>query len=143
MTKNPTTATDRVLKLAHQAGMLRVRDLVSRGLHPENLRRLCKRGLLTRVRRGLYVLAGTPATENRTLAEVCKRVPGGVVCLLAALQFHGLTTHLPFEVWLAVDYAADRRTRQLKEPLPLRCCCAFPGQHSLPVLRNILSREYR
>ncbi|MGL4552766.1 MAG: type IV toxin-antitoxin system AbiEi family antitoxin domain-containing protein, partial [Gemmataceae bacterium] len=36
-----------------------------------------------------------------------KRVPHGVVCLLSALRFHGLTTQAPFEVWLAIS----RKTR--------------------------------
>jgi len=116
-----STAADRVLKLAYKAGILRVRDLAPHGLHPENLRRLCERGLLVRTGRGLYIPADAAATENRSLAEVAKRVPGGVVCLLSALQFHGLTTQLPFEVWLAVDRGVDRRTRRTKsEPLPVR-----------------------
>ena len=36
------------------------------------------------------------------------RVPGGVVCLLSALRFHGLTTQNPFEVWMAIDRRAWR-----------------------------------
>jgi predicted transcriptional regulator of viral defense system len=121
MARQPTTDADRVLELARRTGMLRVRDLAPHGLHPENLRRLCARGLLVRTGRGLYVPADASATEQRTLAEVCKRVPHGVVCLLSALQFHGLTTQLPFEVWLAVDRAVDRRTRRPgTDRLPLR-----------------------
>ena len=45
-------------------------------------------------------------TENQSLVEACKRVPRGVVCLLSALQFHGLTTQAPFEVWMAVGVRA-------------------------------------
>jgi predicted transcriptional regulator of viral defense system len=40
------------------------------------------------------------------LAEVAKRVPKGVFCLLTALRFHGLGTQNPREVWLAVDRRA-------------------------------------
>ena len=40
------------------------------------------------------------------MAEVSKRIPGGVVCLLSALQFHEFTTQLPFQVWLAIDRKA-------------------------------------
>lgn len=56
--------------------------------------------------RGLYSLADTNLTENHSLAEACKRVPNGTVCLLSALCFHGLTTQAPFEVWLAIDHKA-------------------------------------
>ncbi len=41
-------------------------------------------------------------TEHRSLLEVCKRVPAGVICLLSALEYHGITTQSPFEVWLAI-----------------------------------------
>lgn len=109
--------TQRLLQLAQQEGMLRVRDLARHGIHPESLRRLHKRGTLVRAARGVYVLVEAAPTENRTLAEACKRVPGAVVCLLSALRFHGLTTQMPFEVWLAID----RRARSPKEEqLPLR-----------------------
>jgi predicted transcriptional regulator of viral defense system len=115
------TAADRLLELARRAGVLRSRDLAAHGLHHELLRRLCARGLLVRTGRGLYVPAEAAPTENRTLAEVCTRIPHGVVCLLSALQFHGLTTQLPFEVWLAVDRAVSHRSRRpAGETLPVR-----------------------
>lgn len=56
-------------------------------------------------------------TEHHSLAEVCKRVPHGVICLLSALRFHELTTQNPFEVWIAVDIKA--REPKL-EPLQVR-----------------------
>ena len=35
-----------------------------------------------------------------------------MVCLLGALRLHGLTTQLPFEVWMAIDrHAAKPRVR--------------------------------
>lgn len=56
MSERPTTAEE-VLRLARQIGVPRVRDLKARGIHQEYLRRLRKRGLLTRTGRGLYVAA--------------------------------------------------------------------------------------
>ncbi len=97
--------------------MLRPRDLDAQGLSRKHLGRLCRSGLLRRIARGLYVLPGAEPTENRTLAEVGKQVPGGVVCLLSALQFHGLTTQAPYEVWLAIDRKAWRPT---SSALPVR-----------------------
>jgi predicted transcriptional regulator of viral defense system len=92
-----------VLDLAQEKGILRPRDLAVHGIAREYLRRLSDRGLLVRMARGLYALPDTEVTEHHTLAEVCKRVPRGVVCLLSALQFHNLTTQAPFEVWLALS----------------------------------------
>lgn len=72
------------------------------------LRRLVERGALDRVARGLYALPGAEQTERRDLAAAARRVPGGAVCLLSALRFHGLTTQNPFEVWIAIGRKAWR-----------------------------------
>ena len=45
---------------------------------------------------------------NFTLAQVAKRVPHCVICLLSALRFHGLGTQNPSEVWIAIDRTAAR-----------------------------------
>lgn len=40
--------------------------------------------------------------------EAAKRVPHGVICLLSALRFHGLTTQAPHELWMAIAHKAQR-----------------------------------
>lgn len=102
------TITDQILKLAKKVGILQVRDLTSRGIHPEYLRRLCKKGLLIRTGRGIYVAADAQISAHHGLAQACKRVPHGVICLLSALQFHELGTQSPFAVWMALDRRAAR-----------------------------------
>jgi len=94
---------DIVLNLAKKRGMIRVRDLTEKGIHPEYLRRLCDKGLLMRMSRGIYIPADSKTTQNVGLAQVAKRIPHGVVCLLSALQFHNIGTQSPFEVWIAID----------------------------------------
>ncbi|MHB1515790.1 MAG: type IV toxin-antitoxin system AbiEi family antitoxin domain-containing protein [Acidiferrobacteraceae bacterium] len=103
-----SSRTQQVLTLVQRLGMLRVRDLTARGLHPEYLRRLCDQGLLTRVSCGLYMAADAEVSVHHGLAQASKRVPRGVICLLSALQFHELGTQSPFEVWLALDRRAAR-----------------------------------
>jgi predicted transcriptional regulator of viral defense system len=100
--------TQRILEIVEQVGVLRPRDLNAYGIPREHLRRLHARGRLRRLGRGLYVLPDADLTEHHTLAEACKRVPHGVVCLLSALRFHELTTQAPFEVWLAIGEKAWR-----------------------------------
>jgi predicted transcriptional regulator of viral defense system len=100
--------TDKVLSIAKDRRMIRVRDLIEHGIHPEYLRRLCKKGLLIKMGRGIYIPADTEISQNVGLAQVAKRVPHGVVCLLSALQFHDLGTQSPFEVWIAVERKSAR-----------------------------------
>ncbi|MBV9947787.1 MAG: hypothetical protein JOZ69_13110 [Myxococcales bacterium] len=83
-------------------GALRPRD-VAGVVSRVALARLVEGGKLERVGRGLYVPADAKVTEHHTLLEAAQRVPHGVVCLLSALRFHGLTTQSPHEVWRAID----------------------------------------
>lgn len=103
-----TTKTNKVLDLVRKVGVLRPRDLDPYNIPRTYLSRLCAAGKLQRIGRGLYVLPGSGATEHHSMAEACKRVPKGVVCLLSALSFHELTTQAPFEVWLAIGEKAWR-----------------------------------
>ena len=102
--------TDRVLDLVREIGVIRPRDLEAAGIPGSYLSRLARNGELDRVGRGLYTLADAAPSEHRSLAEVAKRVPRGVVCLLSALRFYELTTQTPFEVWLAIGQK-DRTPR--------------------------------
>jgi predicted transcriptional regulator of viral defense system len=95
-----------VLDIARKAGILRPRDLATQSIPRTYLKRLEERGLLVKETRGMYKLPDAEVTENHSLAEACKRVPRGVVCLLSALQFHKLTTQAPSDVWLALDRKA-------------------------------------
>jgi predicted transcriptional regulator of viral defense system len=102
-----TTKTDALLRLARK-GPFRARDLDSAAIPRAYLRRLSASGLLEQVDRGLYRLADAPVTELNSLAEVTRRVPHAIVCLLSALQVHELTTEAPHAVWLMIDRHARR-----------------------------------
>lgn len=93
----------RILDLARQMGIVRPRDIEAKGIPREYLRRLYQSGDLIRVGRGLYALPETLTSESRSLAEVIKRVPGAVICLLSALQFHNITTQIPQRIWIAIE----------------------------------------
>ena len=97
------TPIDLAQSLLKRKGLARSRDLERAGISRTELRRLRARGAIERVSRGLYTLPGAVLSERQHLAEAAQRVHGGIVCLLSALRFHGLTTQNPFEVWMAID----------------------------------------
>lgn len=97
--------TDQLLQLARR-GPIRARDLDAARIPRTYLARLCRRGELERVGRGLYRIPDAPITELHGLVEVAKRVPHATVCLLSALQVHGLTTEVPHAVWIMIDTRA-------------------------------------
>ena len=96
------THSQRVLDLASQKGLLRASDLDAIDAPRVVLTRLIAAGLLDRVGRGLYRLPGHPISEHEGLMVVAAKAPQAVFCLLTALQFHGLTTQLPRQVWIAM-----------------------------------------
>jgi predicted transcriptional regulator of viral defense system len=102
----PATKMDETLRLLREQGMLRPRDLLPYEIPPDYLDRLYRRGLVDRVTRGLYAWPDAEVSEHHSLAEAARLIPGGVVCLLSALRFHGLTTQSPHEVWLAIPTKA-------------------------------------
>jgi predicted transcriptional regulator of viral defense system len=111
----------KVIELFRKNLVVRPRDLKQIGVSAVYLNKLYCDGILERPSRGIYVLKDAKVGENQTLIEACKRIPHGVVCLLSALQFHKITTQIPFEVWLAIDVKA----RQPKGDLPPLRICRF------------------
>jgi len=95
-----------ILDLAAHRGLIRPRDLKEFGLPSVALTRLVQQGLLIRVGRGLYATPGRFVSEHGPLAEIARKHPQAIVCLLTALRVHDLTTQSPFEVWLAIPNKA-------------------------------------
>ena len=99
---------DQILHLIEQLGIVRPAELAARGIPRTQLYRLVRKGMVERQARGIYVASQHPITADHTLAQVAKRVPAGVFCLLTALRFHGLTTQAPAEVWIALPEKARK-----------------------------------
>ena len=102
------TPASRARRLLSARGVARSRDLEAAGISRTQIRRLREQGIIERVARGLYRDPEAPVTENADLIQAARQVPDGVVCLLSALRFHRMTTHNPFEVWLALPRKAWR-----------------------------------
>ena len=98
----------KILKLAHSSGVLTTAEVRSHGIHYEYLRRMCARGQLVRVGRGLYSLPDADITTHHGLAQAAKAIPRGIICLLSALRFHDIGTQAPHEIWIALDRRAAR-----------------------------------
>ena len=92
-----------ILQLARRTGLVRPRDVEAVGVPREYLLRLYRSGEMERIGRGIYALPGSRASESLDLAEVTKRVPGAVICLISALEFHHLTTQISHSIWIAIE----------------------------------------
>jgi predicted transcriptional regulator of viral defense system len=83
-------------------GIARLAEIRHAGITAATVSRLEREGVVIRLGRGLYQLASAATEPNHSLAEAAKRVPKGVICLLSALAYHGITDQLPRRVWIAI-----------------------------------------
>ncbi|MGO2148615.1 type IV toxin-antitoxin system AbiEi family antitoxin domain-containing protein [Halomonas sp.] len=85
-----------------QGGKLRLSEALTLGISRYQFYRLRDEGLIEPVSRGLYRLADLPPIDNPDLVATATRFPHAVLCLISALDWHGITTQIPHQVHLAV-----------------------------------------
>ena len=103
-----TKPFERTMQYVRQHGIVRPRDIEAISVPREYLLRLHRQGKLNRTGRGIYNLPDAAVTERHSYAEVAKRVPDAVLCLLSALAFHEITTQSPASVWIALGKGARK-----------------------------------
>ncbi|MBM2830827.1 MAG: transcriptional regulator [Gammaproteobacteria bacterium] len=112
--RDTTHIFKKILELAKKRGVIQVRDLRKKGIHPEYLRRLCDKGQLIKLAKGQYALPDTIIGEHHSLVVVAKAVPNAVICLVTALRFHDIGTQMPYKIWMAIERRAA--TPRMEKP---------------------------
>jgi len=102
VSKGSRSQRDQLDAFLRERGIARLAEIRRAGITAATVARLERTGVVTKLGRGLYQLADAAIDGNHTLAEAAKRVPNGVICLISALAFHGITDQLPRRVWVAV-----------------------------------------
>jgi predicted transcriptional regulator of viral defense system len=98
----PHPQREQLAAFLHEHGIARLAEIRRAGITAATVSRLEREGMVVRLGRGLYQLASAAAEGHHSLAEAAKRVPKGVICLISALAFHGITDQLPRRVWIAI-----------------------------------------
>ncbi len=107
----PRSQRDLAQALLRERGIMRLIELREAGVTAATMSRMERAGAVIRLSRGVYQMPDADLDPNHNLAEATKRMPKGVVCLVSALAFHGLTDQLPPRVWMAIgpkDWAPRR-----------------------------------
>jgi predicted transcriptional regulator of viral defense system len=81
----------------------RAYELREAGVAAQTISRAVQDGELIRLSRGLYQRAGSEIDIAQTLAEASKKVPRGVIAMVSALAYHGLTDQMPRKIWVAIS----------------------------------------
>ena len=96
------TQRDKAVALLTQRTMMRAYELKAEGVTAATLARAVSDGEIIRAGRGLYQLPDSGDSAHMALAEVSKRIPDGVICLVSALAYHDLTDQMPRQIWVAI-----------------------------------------
>ena len=106
----------RLRSLLEAHSMMRAQELREAGISAQTIARAVEDGEIERISRGIYQKRGAEIEENQILAEAAMRVPKGVIALVSALAFHGLTDQMPRRIWMAIG-ASDWAPVQSYPPL--------------------------
>lgn len=85
------------------------------GIPPRMLAYFCEKGQIEKVCRGMYKIKNLDFSsefEWEDLVVAILSVPNGVICLISALCYYGLTDEIMREFWIAVPHATTSPSRK-------------------------------
>ena len=85
--------------IREHGGYIRAKDIDNRAMYDQLLAEVAN-GNVVRIRNGIYAL---PEEMAKTMIDVEKIVPGGVVCMYSAWAYYELTTKLPPDICIAIE----------------------------------------
>ncbi len=109
-----TSKYDRLIQVFVETPVFTAVEARAAGIPSRMLSHFCKKGVIERVGRGIY--RGTQAKMEmdfqwEDLALVAMSVPKGVICLISALCYYGLTDQMMREFWIAIPHASKSPQR--------------------------------
>ena len=120
---------------AKHNGLLRVSTAIKLGVPQHVLYKMVEEGELVREAQGIYRLKESEPLGNPDLVQISLRVPRAVICLISALYFHGLTTQIPQEVYIALP--RDVKTPKIQYP-PINAFHFSPESYQAGVIEHEL-----
>lgn len=102
MSGKDVSQREKLRALISSHAILRAQDLREHGIAGTTIRRALDDGDLIRIARGLYQHPDADFDSGHTLAEIAKRIPKGVIAMVSALAWHGLTDQMPRKTWVAI-----------------------------------------
>lgn len=95
-----------VRRIRRFRGAFRTSQALSAGIQPRTLYAMRDAGTLDQLSRGVFRLANLTQPADPDMLVIAARLPMGVICLLSALSFHGLTEEIPHAIHVALPRGA-------------------------------------
>lgn len=96
------TQRDRLIDYFSRNDVARAKELRVLGISAVAIARAVESGDILHIGHGLYQVPDVEAELHFSFAELAKRKPNGVICLMSALSFHRLTDQVSQKIWMAV-----------------------------------------
>lgn len=84
-------------------GYAHTQDIIDANIHTSYLYQLEEKGVIKKIKRGLYQWEDSNFTLEDELIKVSKIVPQGVFCLLSCLDYYELATISSWEYYIAIE----------------------------------------
>lgn len=95
---------EKIIKYFNKHRYLRMKELKKAFFQTRDIAKLLKQGIIHKIKPGLYRLDTYYDCDDisTSFIDICQAVSKGVICLISALDFHGLTTFNPADIYVAV-----------------------------------------
>jgi len=97
----------KLIKYFTRKGYATMKELRASGFQTRDIRTLIENGQIVKIKPGLYKLSELDI-QNSGFIDVCKSVPKGIICLISALEYHGLSTINPWQIHVAIPHSEKR-----------------------------------
>lgn len=81
--------------------LLKTTDALQCGIQPRTLYAMRDQKIIEQLARGLFRLLSSANPAYQDLVIAAKKFPKGIICLLSALDFHGITSQIPHQIYIA------------------------------------------
>ncbi len=84
-----------------------MKELREQGFQTRDIKKLMEQGKIEKIKSGLYKSSDVNI-EHEGFIDVCKSVPQGIICLISALEYHGLSTVNPNQIYIAIPHSEKK-----------------------------------
>jgi len=92
--------------LSKEKSVITYKQLSSQGIDSRRIQKLMEKGVLYKVKRGIYEVSESADSEP---VMINRLLPEGIFCLNSALYFHGYTNRTPQIYEVAIDRDANKQ----------------------------------
>ncbi len=89
-------------------GYARMVELKKANIHTRRIAHAVEKGMIEKIKPGLYKLVNYEHDEHESYVEVCHANKRAVICMLSAASYYELTTFNPSEIYVAVPNNTDK-----------------------------------